>query len=89
MTTLDLWAPYLTSKIRDQAVDRILRGGNLAARTDLTKPEIKLVLIAVLNMNPLEILSTAEAAIVYGCSENTVANKETAGSLSRKLNRGK
>jgi len=40
-------------------------------------------------MNPLEILSTAEAAIVYGCSENTVANKETAGSLSRKLNRGK
>jgi len=89
MTTLDLWAPYLTNAIRDVAADRILHGNNLAARTDLTKPEKKLALITVLHMNPLEILSTAEAAIVYGCSEDTVAKKESATSLPRKLNRGK
>jgi hypothetical protein len=29
MTTLDLWAPYLTDAIRDIAADRILHGNNL------------------------------------------------------------
>jgi hypothetical protein len=71
MTPLDVWEDELTPEIRSLAKHRILDGGNLATRSDLSKRTIKLVLVLVRQLNPPEDLSDEEFAIVMGISSTT------------------
>ena len=70
MTSLDLLAPLLTDEIKELALDRVLNGKNLAPR-GCDRRKVKLALIVVLEINPREVLSRAEAAVLYGVTENT------------------
>jgi hypothetical protein len=72
MNALDIWAPEFTPEIQALAKSRILDGGNLATRSDLSKRTIKLVLILVRQLNPPQDLSDEEFAIVMGVSPNTI-----------------
>ena len=89
MSALDFFASEITESVRQIAVDRILNGGNLAVREDLPKATIKLALIIVQSVNPHEVLYQEEAAILYGLSPKTVANRQNTGELYLKVNAGK
>jgi hypothetical protein len=65
------------------ARERLLAGGNLARR-GCNRAKAKLALLMVLELNPRECLSKAEAALVYGISENKLRGGIT--SLYHKIN---
>ena len=62
---LDLWAPLITDNIRQLAVDRILKGGNLAT-ADLPRETKIVALIIVKLVNPSLIPNDAEEALLTG-----------------------
>jgi hypothetical protein len=66
VSSLQLWEPDITEEVRVIARDRILDGGSLATRKDLTSRTIKLALILVREMNPAQVLNDAEDAILMG-----------------------
>jgi len=69
---LGLWGEEITDEILRLARSRILDGGNLATREDLPKQTIKLALLLVRQMNPMEELTMAEQAILMGVSKDTL-----------------
>ena len=79
MSPLDLWAPEITEDIRKIASDRILDGGNLATREDLPKRTIKLALMLVRSMNPLEQLAQDEEATLKGAHAKTLRKLKSEG----------
>jgi hypothetical protein len=89
MSLLDLLAPEITETIRQLVVDRILNGGNLAAREDLPRATVKLVLIIMMSVHPHEVIYQEEAAILYGVSRNTFAKRQSADEFAIKANVGK
>jgi hypothetical protein len=72
MTSLDLLQPHLTDEIKALAIERITGNRNLGTRKDLKRAIIKLVLILVREINPLEVLSRDETAILMGINKETV-----------------
>jgi hypothetical protein len=72
MTTLDFWENDFTPEVIALAKSRVRKGGNLFTRTDLDRETIKLALILVRQLNPMEELTMGEQAILMGVSKNTV-----------------
>jgi hypothetical protein len=72
MTPLDIWDAELTVEVRALAKSRILDGGNLATRVDLSRRTIKITLILVRALNPPEDLSEEETSILMGVSPGTL-----------------
>jgi hypothetical protein len=68
----DLLQPYVTEEIKTLAAERILNGGNVAARKGLKRGEAKLVLLLVRDANPLEVFVREELAILMGVNKETV-----------------
>ena len=62
----------MTPEVLALAKARILDGGNLATCADVTRREIKLALILVRVLNPLEELSNAELSILMSVGKNRV-----------------
>jgi hypothetical protein len=79
----------LTPEIASAVSERLLHGGNLAS-SNLSKTEVKIALLVVLDLNPWETLSAGEAAVVYGLTEPTLRKREIkAGAMPNQINLGK
>ena len=72
MTALDFWANDFTPEVIALTKSRVCEGGNLSTRTDLDRETIKIALILVRQLNPMEELTMGEQAILMGVSKNTV-----------------
>lgn len=71
-----LFGSEITDEVKELARRRLLDGGNLARRRDLKRSMVKLVLLMVREINPLEHLSREETAILMGVNKQTVTNME-------------
>jgi hypothetical protein len=78
----------ITPKIQMVARERFENGGNLAI-AGLPKLEVKIALLLVLDLNPFEVLSAGEAAVVYGLTGPTLRKRQPPGELPKKFNLGK
>jgi hypothetical protein len=78
----------VTPEIENLARERFANGGNLAI-ANLSKLEIKIALLLVLELNRFEVLSASEAAVVYGLTGPTLRKRQPAGELPVQLNLGK
>ena len=73
MTPLDIWSDEFTPEIVALAKNRILDGGNLGSGACIHNPRsIKLALILVRLLNPLEIMSEAETSVLMGVTAPTL-----------------
>jgi len=72
MTPFDLWLHLITDKIRDLAIERVLRGGNLATRDDLDQETVKLALLLIRQINDRERLTQEEEAVLLGVTRATL-----------------
>lgn len=70
MALVELFAGQITEEIRALARARILEGGNLATRRDLSKQTKILVLLLVLETHPHLFFARAEERLIYGVSHN-------------------
>ncbi len=75
-----IFASELTEEIKDLAKRRLLEGGNLGAR-GCDRRKAKLALLVVIQINPRETLTSGEAAVLYGVSENTLRIRKLGGEL--------
>lgn len=78
----------ITPKIEGVARERFENGGNLAI-ADLPRIEVKIALLIVLDLNPFEVLSAGEAAVVYGLTGPTLRKRQQPGELPKRFNLGK
>lgn len=58
-----------SSDIRNDVFKRLIHGGNLAPR-NCDRARAKLAVLLLVELNPKECLTHAEAALMYGLSEN-------------------
>lgn len=87
MTTLDMWSEEFSGEIIALAKDRILKGGNLAIRSDVSKRTVKLALILVRILNPPEDLLEQELAILMGVSRTTLRKSRQDKEFLQVINR--
>jgi hypothetical protein len=85
---LDLLESRITPEIRELAAQRIVSGGNLAARTDLDPATIKIALLLVASLAPFTVFKQGEAALIYGINRKSVAGR-SANNTPHRLNVGK
>jgi hypothetical protein len=85
---LDLLESRITPEIRRLASERILDGGNLATRSDLSAEVVKITLQVVANVSPFTVFKQAEAALIYGINPKTVPTRTEANTPNR-VNVGK
>lgn len=71
----DLWSSDLTPEILSVAKERVLAGGNIARRNDLSLATKKLILLVVRELNGAEELSQEEEAILCGRSARTLQRR--------------
>ena len=88
MDLLDLLESRITPEIRELAAQRIVSGGNLAARTDLDPATIKIALLLVASLAPFTVFKQGEAALIYGVNAKTVPSR-TPSNTPHRLNVGK
>jgi hypothetical protein len=87
MNALDIWQSKLTEEICELAMARILDGGNLATRSDIPKRTIKLALILVRTLNPLEDLSEEEFSLAMGVTRPTLRKMRQQKEFIQVINR--
>jgi hypothetical protein len=85
---LDLLESRITPEIRELAAQRIIVGGNVAARTDLDRETKKIVLVLVYSLAPVIVFTQAEAALIYGINRKSVPGRTSANTPYR-INVGK
>jgi hypothetical protein len=73
MNIEQFFSSQITDEIRTMARDRLLGGKNLAPR-GCDRRTTKLALLLVIEINPREVLTRSEAAILYGIKEDTLRN---------------
>jgi hypothetical protein len=76
MNIEQFFSSQITDEIRDMVRGRILDGTNLAAR-GCCRQKAKLALLLVIEINPREVLTRSEAAILYGVTEKTLRDGNT------------
>jgi hypothetical protein len=72
-----LFADEITEEIKKLVRKRLLVGGNLAPR-GCDRRKAKLALLLVLEINPKEVLTREEAAVLYGVTRDTLRNHSEA-----------
>jgi hypothetical protein len=72
----EIFSGEITEEIKAAVRSRLLDGGNLAPR-GCDRRKAKLALLLVLEINPREVLSRSEAALLYGMSEDRLREGHT------------
>jgi hypothetical protein len=71
-----LFSGEITDQVKEMVRRRLLDGRNLARRKDLKRANVKLVLLLVRELNPLEHFSREELAILMGIDRHTLTKMD-------------
>jgi len=72
MDLMNLFGDLVTEEVKRLVRERILSGGNLAARKNLPKATVKLALLIIRHLNPDEEITDGERAFLMGIAPNTL-----------------
>ena len=84
---LGLWGSEVTDDVLSLARTRILDGGNLVNRDDLPRRVIKMALIVMRELNPMEDMSNEEEAILMGVGKNKITKMKSERAFIQLVNR--
>ncbi len=76
VSVYQLFADQITPEIEERARHRITGGGNLANIKNMERGVLKLILLLVREVNPMESFSREETAIIMGVNKETVTKME-------------
>lgn len=83
---IEILGPLITARIKKMARDRLVDGTSFFAAGRVPKfprSEIKLALLLVKLVNPYEILSNQEEAILRGVTRNTISRMKERKDIPR------
>jgi len=84
---MDLFGDSVTEEVKQLVRERVLWGGNLAARKELSKATVKLALLIVRHINPDEEMTDGERASLMGIAPNTFTKIKSERQFMRLVNR--